>query len=592
MGVTMNKFGIIIIALSLITGCATTSIQSTSVSTNTVLTPEQGIVVVQVVNNTERLAPLHKDWTEVIAVRLDNVDAKIKAAQAKGGRAKWEHDFYSLTPSKEGVVNSQIFVGAMPEGEYIISTLYSFYTNGDMSSWISMPVYYSAGRFNVEKKRLTNLGSLIFQPLLSIKEKTFWSNKSSQKAFVTRLEEQQPLSQYVSGRFSKLAKQIDVSDPIGWQKDELNPFRISLGDITRNNAYGDIAISLDKHAKGALPSRFGQLKLLNTDNSWQQYDLPTNNEMLSALEVDDEFYIGSEKGILYYRDFMSKKDWQKLSPVSANEAIVWFGKGASHYYAITQTNLTYWAYSFSHPKNEWQRIGSFVTRKNKFLNYFGGLFPIITSNGSLRVFIDEIVRDYNQDTSRWKLTKGIGMVKLAQLNDSTLVGLEVSQWDGIGDQVVSIDDGNTWTIIARSLKKSGDRKADSSLPTKLADNSFVSLGRKSRGGSSRLSIMSNKFEHLDNRKTWKFHYPPKDRCETMLPQLTNGMNLYFLCEQGQVVSTNDFGKTWNIEVDIDLAGMQSQYEILLNALKESASNDEKNAKQNKKSNKEPIKQQG
>jgi len=104
--------------------------------------------------------------------------------------------------------------------------------------------------------------------------------------------------------------------------------------------------------------------------------------------------------------------------------------------------------------------------------------------------------------------------------------------------------------------------------------------------------MSNKFENLNNRKTWKFHYPPKERCEILLPQLTNSMNLYFLCEQGQVVSTNDYGKTWNIEVDIDLAGMQSQYEILLNALKESDSNDEKNAKQNKKSNKEPIKQQG
>jgi hypothetical protein len=214
------------------------------------------------------------------------------------------------------------------------------------------------------------------------------------------------------------------------------------------------------------------------------------------------------------------------------------------------------------------------------------LFPIVTSKGNLRVFIGDMNRDYNPNiTDKWKLTKGRSMVKIAQLNDGTLVGLEVSQWDGIGDQVVSIDDGNAWTSITRSLKKSGDRKTDNSLPAKLADNSFVSLGRNSRKGLTSLLIISNKFENLDNRKTWKYHYPPKERCETMLPQLTHGMNLYFLCEQGQIVSTSDFGKTWNIEVDIDLAGMQSQYEILLNALKESNSNGEKKAEQTKEQNK-------
>lgn len=46
-------------------GCATTEIKPTAITTNTVLTPEQGIVIIQVINNAEKLAPLHQDWNEV-----------------------------------------------------------------------------------------------------------------------------------------------------------------------------------------------------------------------------------------------------------------------------------------------------------------------------------------------------------------------------------------------------------------------------------------------------------------------------------------------------------------------------------------------
>ncbi|KZN40879.1 hypothetical protein N482_20930 [Pseudoalteromonas luteoviolacea NCIMB 1942] len=50
----------------------------------------------------------------------------------------------------------------MPEGEYIISLLYSFYSDGSVSSWINMPVFQSAGVFQVKNAQLTNLGILVF----------------------------------------------------------------------------------------------------------------------------------------------------------------------------------------------------------------------------------------------------------------------------------------------------------------------------------------------------------------------------------------------------------------------------------------------
>jgi hypothetical protein len=581
----MNKLAIILVIINFITGCVSTAIKPTAISSNTVLTEEQGVVVVQVINNTERLAPLHKDWSEVIAIRLDNADEKKQAAinkkKSKGkpineDKVKWEHDFYSLTPSREGVVNSQVFVGAMPEGEYIITTLYSFYSDGNMSSWVSMPVYDSAGKFNVKKKRLTDLGSLIFQPLLSIKEKSFWNSSSSQKAYVTRLEEQQPLAQYVLGNLPQLAQQINIMNPISWQQDEYDAYRVKLGDIARNNAYGNIAISLTKGAKGALASKFGQLKILNHDNSWQQFDLPTNSEMLSTLEIDDHIFIGSEKGSLFFNKFNSSEPWKKSTPIPPKEAIIWMGKGVFQYYAVTQSNLDYKAYSFSHPSQQWEKIGNFKKTNRTWLVQYGGLFPIITSTGGLRIFNDNKIHDFFSENNQWKVRKGSSFRKIAQLDDGTLLGLEVSQWDGIGDQAVSIDNGNTWVAIARSLKIFGDQKTDHSLPAKLNGGQFVSLGRMSHKGKRRssLNIISNKFEGLDKRKTWKYHFPAQESCETLLPQLSQGKKLYFLCDQGQLVSTEDFGKTWNTEIDVDLSGMQSEYETLNAALKESKSKKE------------------
>jgi len=580
----MKKFILTLAFIHFLSGCASTAIKSTTISTNTVLTPEQGVVVVQVINNTERLAPLHKDWSEVIAIRLDNADEKkqeaINKAKSKANKkgkpfdeskVKWEHDYYSLSPSRQGVVNSQVFFGAMPEGEYIITTLYSFYSDGNMSSWVSMPVLDSAGRFNVEKKRLTSLGSLVFQPLLSIKEKSFWNSRSSQKAYVTRVDEQQPLAEYVLGNLPQLAKQIDVNRPIGWKEDTYDSYRKGLGELARNNAYGNIAISLSKNAKGALASKFGQLKLINHDDSWELLNLPTNSEMLSIIEIKERIYVGSEKGSLFYKNYSSDEQWVKETPVSPKEAIVWMAKGNSQYYAVTQSNLNYKVYSFNLPNEQWKEISTFKKTNTTWLVQYGGLFPVITTSGTLRIFNDNKIYDFNTNTGKWSSKKGSSLRKIAKLNDGTLVGLEVSQWDGVGDQVVSIDDGDSWVGISRSLSVFGDNKTDISLPAKLAGGQFVSLGRTSSKGKekSTLNIISNKYDGLNKSKTWQYHYPAKDSCETLLSELSQSNKLYFLCDQGQVVSTVDFGKSWVAEIDVDIENMQSKYEDLTKAINES-----------------------
>ena len=69
--------------VSMLSGCATYEIHSTAIAKNQPLPATHGVVALQVINNAERLAPLHKGWTAVIVVRTDNMDA-IKAAAIAG----------------------------------------------------------------------------------------------------------------------------------------------------------------------------------------------------------------------------------------------------------------------------------------------------------------------------------------------------------------------------------------------------------------------------------------------------------------------------------------------------------------------------
>lgn len=571
----MKKLYSMVLMLLMVNGCATHNIQSTYIDKNKPLSPGHGIVAAQVINNTDRLAPLHKGWTEVLAVRTDNMEAlKQKAlaeAQAKGKKVTidtvdWEPDAFSLRALQEGVIDSQLFVGSMPEGTYMLATLYSFYSDGNMSSWVSMPVYNSAGKFTVKNAEVTDLGSVVFQPLLSIKEKSFWSSQSSTKAYVTRLDDKQQLGKFILSHYPVIARDIEAGVTNGWQGDELDDFRKKLGTLSRTNAYGASAISLNGLARGVLLARFGQIRVLNQDQQWLQIDLPTNSQPSAVLETKQGVLIGAERGQLFWNTDWQVTGWQLKYPVAAKEAIVWMGKNQQNYFAVTSSAMNYKVYQFAGLDSDWQKIGEFKKKpKNSWLVQNGGLFPIVKDDGSLRLLNDDKVYDYIADTKQWKMQKGEAMVKVSQLSNGTLVGLEVSQWDGVGDQVLSTDNGNSWSDITRNLGFFGDAKSESSLPVVTQQGHLFTVGRvRKNKQKSELRILSAK----SHSGKWQTHGLAKEACLTMLPELSSNERLYFLCDQGQVVSTSDKGESWQTEITIDIAAMEQEYENLLKAIKD------------------------
>ncbi len=563
-----------------LSGCATVTVQSTYVSKDQPLPAGSGLVAMQVINNADRLAPLHKGWTSILAIRVDNMDAikqtaieKAKATAAAKGKTidedkvDWDPELYSFYPMYEGTIDSQMFIGTMPEGEYIIAALKSMYYGGDVTSWISMPVYYAAGKFSVKPATFTDLGSILFQPLLSIKESSFWSNQSSTKAYVTRVFEKEDLAKIVLNHYPVIQQQVQGKASVGWIDDELDGLRQQLSQLSRQNALASSPLIFPLSGKRALAAKFGMISVLENDH-WNNHNLPTNSQLYSALESDQNIAVGGELGQVFVSNDWQK--WQLTRPVGADEAVVWFGETQTAKYALTSSAKHYQIYRFQHLEDKWLPVGNFVKKDpNDWLVQNGGLFVFITKNKTLRVFNDNKRYDFDETQNTWSNAKSTSLKNMVQLQDGTLVAVEVSQWDGVGAQLISQDDGINWQSINRNLSLFGDNKADVSLPAITTDGHVVTLSRAKAAGAkySTLMIATNSVNDVNNAKSWQTHSPAKEKCESLLPQLTSGTRIYFLCDQGQVVSTDDYGKTWQTDIDRDIPEMQKQFDSFVEQLK-------------------------
>jgi hypothetical protein len=239
--------------------------------------------------------------------------------------------------------------------------------------------------------------------------------------------------------------------------------------------------------------------------------------------------------------------------------------------------MDFYVYEFGDIESEWLQVGKFKKKnRSDWLVQNGGLFPWLKADGGLRVLNDNKYYDYDRATAIWSTTKSSSMVNLKKLRNGILVALEVSQWDGIGDQVYSTDDGITWNEIDRSLRLFGDIKVDLSLPAIMDDKTLVTVSRKKVKGSTSvdLRLVSANLDNIQEQGAWQTHGKTQKNCTTLLPEITQQKRLFFLCDQGGIISTVDLGNTWQNDIQVDIAGMQKQFEALLEAIQQKSKKDE------------------
>lgn len=575
-----------------LSGCATHNIRSTSLDSSKPFNQENGVVAVQVVNNTGRLSKFIENWTEVIVTRIDNFEAlkeqAREALKAKGDvvpedeELDWKPDVYTLESRDSGLAGSRIFIGEMPEGEYIVNNLWSYFDNGQLTAYLSMPVGYSAGTFTVEKSSFTDLGTLIFQPLLNIKKESFWGTQSELRAYVARSSEILELGQLVKQVYPNLQEYIDFSNALTWKADNIDTFRKKVVELSFENLYGNHFVSLAHHGRAVQLTRLGRVRVLDQDGKWSQVVLPTRAELLTALDTQNHIAFAGERGLLLTSESLNG-EWKMSQPVGSDQSILWLGKGDSYFFAMTNNGDTHNVYKFESLGSTWQLIKSHK-RISRFFTATGGVFPIITNRGALRLFIDDKMWDYDAALDSWSIAGGRKLLKLSQLSGSNLSGLEVSSWDGVGQQTVSFDEGSNWKNVGRNLVSTTneDRFADTSLAAITEAGKVISVDRPSLKNASfeltssvekntnPLQIVTIQKNKMDEDDQWQFHGKVENECAAIIPELTSVLSIYALCDNGQVVVSKNHGKNWETDIEVDIASMQAGFDLLVQELKADA----------------------
>lgn len=63
-----------------------------------------------------------------------------------------------------------------------------------------------------------------------------------------------------------------------------------------------------------------------------------------------------------------------------------------------------------------------------------------------------------------------------------------------------------------------------------------------------------------------YHGQVADACASILPEISSRERLYMLCDNGALHYTEDLGETWVTDIDIDIAGLQENYDKLVERL--------------------------
>ncbi|MBY5992266.1 hypothetical protein [Ferrimonas balearica] len=539
--------GLLLIAS--VAGCASSNIVSADLTPAQVWQEDSGMVAVQVVNNVGRLGQHNDNWTEVILWPLEGEKA------------------YSLRAVKHGVLNSRAFVGVVPEGEYVVGLLWSFYSNGDLTSTLRMPVGWNGGLFKVAAGQLTDLGTLVYQPLGDQRaEPGFWTSGYERRATVVRSEQGTPIAPFIRAHFGELADKVQLETPRGWESDELDSFRQSMFEVVRDNAFASRQHRLSDGRLVRL-GRLGQLTL-EQDGQWQVMSLPTYVELGAVTETEQGLVVGGERGVVLRQ---GAEGWQSLPGPDKDAAVsLLLGDDDRGRYAVAlsdKESILYRIDSFDRP---WQELKRFQ-REESYWTYQGGTFARM-KGAVLEVFHND--QHWQFDGQQWRSESGQKWSYLMHQPDGTLVAAKVNTFFGAGYPQFSTDGGENWHSVSRKVHSDFYRAKfgpvwvhEASVYALVSPTQFNEKTRK-RKTLPKLYLMSGPREvkRGADRRWQPISEVPKG-CTLLMPELSTADKLVLRCEDSLLAVSKDLGQSWQMIGQLDVEGILAQQEALVEQMK-------------------------
>jgi len=513
-------------AAGLAVACVTDPFIETRPDELEALPERHGVVAVQVTNNARRITRRLESWTAVHVVDLDNTDKK-----------------YRLLPSSTGLLNSRMFVGALPPGRYAIYNLYAYNMIGDIEFWLNASVSRSVGTFQVDDGYLTSLGTLVYQPLGKVEVE----GEEGTLHIVARTGEEESLRQIAVASFPELADSVHAGE-VGWDPDRLQEERNEVADRVRDFAVGTDFHRLDDD-RIAMTGPLGMLMVRRGASDWQQTDTGVSVQLAALTQHRQDYVVGGERGILLTANRLDGQ-WSHVPGPGPMEAIYWLhGQADGRLFALTRAEDTVRLYHVSADYTEWNVLREFEYKQGMFFTGRGKVYATALEHGGIAVFGDGrriVVDDEGTIVSN---EENMHLYALQEQPDDTLVAMPGSLWSGISRVHYSRDGGVNW--------EAPTRPGASESPTRyfhyiLPDGDTLAFSyRGRRDESNRLRVVYDENPSLRRAAAdgtlLRWGAEVDELCTGLTPQISTEALLFSWCEDGRLLRSEDRGESWQVD---------------------------------------------
>jgi hypothetical protein len=281
-----------VVALAL-AGCAS---PPTAVSTETQFQPDEGLVALRLVD------------TGSVTVR------RFVVASTTTGKE------FPLRAVRFGQTSGMTYVGRLPAGRYRPVQLFG--ARGLQT--LTVPLKELTGEFEVQARRVTELGTMVFAPTGQYRDEKRDAYGSSRKVqFVLPLDPTPVAVQaLLAARFPELAKGIEGQSSLGWVPGTTPVQPAGLMDTVR--AHVDVRTPPRKQADGAwlAGGSLGAVARLSTTRQAPNSGTGAVQAIESVLQLrDGRWLAGGEEGFLAVSADQGGR-WQRLAGLGVDEVVI------------------------------------------------------------------------------------------------------------------------------------------------------------------------------------------------------------------------------------------------------------------------------
>lgn len=310
---TIRNLGLAAAVTVLASACLATTptTRDATVGAATEVVEDDGMVVVQVAVNGERVVPRFTYWHTIML--RNTLDPDVPGEKPK---------YHYLRPVNSLSAGTRVYAGTLPEGNYRLINFFSIYHDGNYTAWSRAPVPPTVGDFEVGSGQITDLGTLVFQPVVTDER---WGYA------VARSKPQASNVDYLESRFPDVTAQLTQAEILTWNENELDIVNQDLIQAIMPVAHVTAPLVFLDDGRVLRAGRLGQILVRETSGEWRQVDTGLDTTITSLAHVPGEgYYATSESGLILHAAALDG-DWTIQRLTAIDSVVLALTRGADGY---------------------------------------------------------------------------------------------------------------------------------------------------------------------------------------------------------------------------------------------------------------------